>query len=50
MQLLRKKSQFGKRKDDTKTVENIFNNLNNYLPKIDINVDKSNYLDLKKRK
>jgi hypothetical protein len=45
-----KKSQFGKRKDDTKTVENIFNNLNNYLPKVDINVDKSNYLDLKKRK
>ena len=45
-----KKSPFGKRKDETKTVENIFNNLNNYLPKVDINVDKSNYLDFKKKK
>ena len=47
-----KKSQFGIRKDETRTVESMFNNLNNYLPKIDINVDNNsnNYLGMKKRK
>ena len=47
-----KKSQFGTRKDETRTVESMFNNLNNYLPKIDINVDNNsnNYLGMKKRK
>ena len=45
-----KKSQFGQRKEDTKTVENMFNNPNNYFSKVDNNMQNTTYLGLKKRK
>ena len=40
----------GMRKEDTRKIENIFNNLNNYAPKNDININENNYNDIKKKK
>ena len=45
-----KRGFMGKRKEETRTIENMINNLNNYVPKNDINVDENNYLGLKKKK
>ena len=39
-----------KRKEETKTIENMFNNLNNYVPRNDINVEENSYLGFKKKK
>ena len=39
-----------KRKEETKTIENMFNNLNNYVPRNDINVEENSYFGLKKKK
>ena len=38
------------RKEETRKIENIFNNLNNYVPKNDINMNENNYNDIKKKK
>ena len=40
----------GNKKEDTKAIENMFNNLNNYVTKNDINFDETNYLGFKKKK
>ena len=45
-----KKPSLGIRRDDARTIENMFNNLNKYMPKNDINVDENSYLGLKKKK
>ena len=45
-----KKSQIGTRKDDTRAVDNMFNNINNFLPKVDINIDSNNHFGIKKKK
>ena len=44
------KGNSGIRKEEARTIENMFNNLNNYVPKNDINVDETNYLSLQKKK
>ena len=40
----------GMRKEETRKIENIFNNLNNYVPKNDINMNENNYNEIKKKK
>ena len=45
-----KKSQFGSKKDDTITIQNMVNNLTNYIPKDDINVDTKFLSSQKKNK
>ena len=45
-----KKSQIGVRKDDTRAVDNMFNNINNFLPKVDNNLDSNNLFGIKKKK
>ena len=44
------KANNGVKKEDSKAFENIFNNLTNYIPKNDINMDETNYIGLKKKK
>ena len=38
------------RKEETRTLENMFNNLKNYVPKNDINFNENNYIGTKKMK
>ena len=38
------------KKDESKKIENMFINLNNYIPKNDINVDDRNFPNIKKKK
>ena len=42
------KTFYGNRKEETRAIENMFNNLNNYVPKKDINMNENNYIDIKK--
>ena len=44
------KSNIGPKKEDTNPLENILNNLNNYIPQNDLNIDETNYISLKKKK
>ena len=40
----------GIKKDDAKTFENIFNNLQSYIPKNDLNMNENNNFPLSKKK
>ena len=44
------KALAGIRKEETRTIENIFNNLNKYATKNDINMNENNYIDKRKKK
>ena len=44
------KALAGIRKEETRTIENIFNNLNKYVTKNDINMNENKYIDKRKKK
>ena len=48
--LFLKQNTAAARKNDTRTIEGIFNNLNNYVNKNDINMEENKFFSLKKKK